>query len=262
MGRNFGIKYVRRLANRRFREREGRFLAEGVRFVEEALRSGWTVEMVIYCPLLTSSERGCALLREAREAGVTLQEVPDSLLVELADTETPQGVIAVIRRPVVDLAAAIESGKNSFLVLVDGVRDPGNLGTIIRAADAFGAGGVVLLKGTVDLYNPKTLRSTMGSLFHLPVVMAERAEAIDRLIKAGFRLIVGVPGGIVPLYDADLDGQVVLVVGNEASGAGTDVLELADGVVTIPMPGRAESLNVAVAAGIMMYELVRRRTGR
>ncbi len=253
------IKYLRRLTRRRWREKEGHFILEGVRLVEEALCSGWPVKMLVYTP--SASERAGALLESARERGIQLLPVEEGLLGELADTETPQGVLAVVEKPGCTLEETLAAGP-SLLLVVDGVQDPGNLGTIIRSADAAGAGAVILFPGTVDLYNPKTIRATMGSLFHLPVIAVREGEGVlARLRAAGFMLVAGVPAGGIPLPVVDMTGPVVLAVGNEARGLSPWLLERADLLATIPMPGRAESLNVAAAASIMLYEAVRQRMG-
>ncbi|MBE3586708.1 MAG: RNA methyltransferase [Thermoanaerobacter sp.] len=251
------IKYLRRLARRRQREKEGHFLLEGVRLIEEALLSGWPVKMLVYTPPL--GERAGALLELAGERGAQLMPVDEGLFCELADTQTPQGVLAVVQSPGYTPEGLLAGGA-SLLLLVDGVQDPGNLGTMIRSASAAGAGGVLLLPGTVDLYNPKTIRATMGSLFHLPVLgVREGEELVARLKAAGFLLVAGVPAGGVPLPAVDMTGPTVLAVGNEARGISPWLLQYADIQATIPMPGRAESLNVAMAASIMLYEVVRQR---
>ncbi|AEG14255.1 RNA methyltransferase, TrmH family, group 3 [Desulfofundulus kuznetsovii DSM 6115] len=253
------IKYLRRLARRRQREKEGHFLLEGVRLVEEALYTGWPVKMLVYTP--SAGERAGALLELARERGIQILVVEEGLLNELADTETPQGVLAVVERPRYTLEEILAPGP-SLLLLVDGVQDPGNLGTMIRSADAAGAGGVILFPGTVDLYNPKTIRATMGSLFHLPVVtVREREGALTRLNAAGLMLVAGVPAGGMPLPAVALTRPLALAVGNEARGLSPELLARADLLATVPMPGRAESLNVAAAASIMLYEVVRQRMG-
>lgn len=255
------IKYIRRLSQRNFRQKERKFLVEGVRLVKEALHSPWRTECFVYTPQVIQSRRGAGLLEVAMSKGVEVFQVPDSIMAELADTETPQGVLAVLWQPDYTLSDVLPPGQPPLVVVVDGVQDPGNLGTIIRSADAAGAGGVVLLKGTVDLYNPKTLRSTMGSLFHLPVVTAEDATgALGYLASVGVTLVVGNPVGGEPISHVDLKVPVGFVVGNEGAGPRVSVYEYKHRKVTIPMPGRAESLNVAMATSIMLYEAVRQRT--
>ncbi|MCL6634902.1 MAG: RNA methyltransferase [Peptococcaceae bacterium] len=233
------VKYLRRLGSRRFREREGAFLVEGVRFVEEALASGWPVEMLVYCPGFMRGRRGQELLEGA--AGAEVVEVEESLFKELAGTDTPQGILAVVRRRRAALEDLQFDRGPALLVLVDGVQDPGNLGTIVRAADAAGAGGVLLLKGTADIYNPKALRATMGSLFHLPVVQGlAPAQVLACLAGRGVRTVAGHPRGEKLVYESDLTVPCALVVGSEAGGVSGEVLKGVSELVRIPMPGRAE----------------------
>lgn len=254
------IKYIRKLAQRNFRQKERKLVVEGIRLVEEALTSHWHTETFVYTEEGVQGERGEKLLKLAVQRKADIFQVPQSIMKELSDTETPQGVLAVLWQPELALADVLPSGRQPLVVVVDGVQDPGNLGTIIRSADAAGAGGVILLKGTVDLYNPKTLRSTMGSLFHLPIVPVEDVEkALKYLTSVGLTLVVGEPVGGVPLFSTDLTIPVGLVVGNEGAGPRPEVFQYRHRKVTIPMPGRAESFNVAMASAILLYEVVRQR---
>ena len=254
------VKYLRRLAGRRFRDQEGKFLVEGVRFVEEALNSTWPIEMLAYSPRITEDGRGERLLTSASNRGVTLLEVEDQLFKELSGTETPQGILAVVQQRNNTLEALAADIEPALLVLVDGVRDPGNLGGIIRSADAAGAGGVILLKGTADIYNPKTLRSTMGSLFHLPVIQGCAAEVVMAYLEErGIKAVAGEPRAAMAVYECDLSVPCALAVGGEAAGASQILLDRVSELVRIPMPGRAESLNVAISASILLYEAVRQR---
>ncbi|MBM7854780.1 TrmH family RNA methyltransferase [Desulfohalotomaculum tongense] len=254
------VKYLRKLSRRQFRQKENKFIIEGIRFVEELLDSGWPVEALFYSPKLHANARGGALIARAEREKIAAWQVADKLLAELADTENPQGVLALVNMPRYRLEDVVPQTQPALVVLVDGVQDPGNLGTIIRTADAAAATGVILLKGTVDLYNPKTLRSTMGSLFHLPVLAAENAvDTVNWLRSKGLKLVVGQPQGGAAIDKVDLTAGIVLVVGSEARGPSPGTISLADTITTIPMPGRAESLNAAVACAIMLYETVRQR---
>lgn len=253
------LKYIRRLAVKGFGEKEGKFLAEGSLLVEEALLSRWPLELLVYTGEWRESPSGRKILELARKAAVPGLEVAGEIFAKLAATQTPQGVLAVARRQEEDFSALIKK-KPALLVLVDGVQDPGNLGTIIRSADAAAADGVLLTKGTVDLYNPKTVRGTMGSLFHLPVLtVAQARAALKEMAGAGLQLVAGDPSAETLLFACDFTRPTVLAVGNEARGCSPEILRLADRVVRIPMPGRAGSLNVAAAAAVMLYEVVRQR---
>jgi len=173
---NKWVKYVKKLSRRRFRDREGKFILEGVRAVEEGLKAAEVIEIIMVSPRVIASARGQRLIGDAEKAGIMTVEVADNVMADLSDTETPQGVLAVARRRDEVLAEILDSSP-SLLVLVDGVQDPGNLGTIVRTAAGAGAQGLILLPGTVDLYNPKTLRSSMGNIFQLSIIdKGERGE--------------------------------------------------------------------------------------
>lgn len=262
------VSYVQKLKKRKFRDQEGKFVIEGVRFVEEALASGWPVLGVAYCAEVLNNPRGARLVRESVARGARAVLVAGNVMSAMASTESPQGILALCGVSPLDLEGIPGKGPNagsgnSILVVVDGVGDPGNLGTIVRSADAFGAGGVVITRGTVDLYNDKTLRSTMGSVFHLPVVQNVSPPDLRAYLKGrGMDLLMGVPEGGLPPDRIDLERPLALVVGGEAAGPSGEILSLPHTAVTIPMPGRAESLNAAVAASILIYEIARRRAGR
>ena len=256
-------KYLKRLKKRRFRDKEKVFLVEGVRAVEEALASGWRVERVICCPPLLKGERARALVERAAREGI-LTQAGEKEFMEVAGTVTPQGVLALVRQKDFTLADIGSAPHPALLVVVDGVQDPGNLGTIIRTADAAGAGGVLILKGAADAFNPKTTRATMGSIFHIPVVQGlAPGEVVEFLAGLRVKIVAGVPEGGVGLWECDFRGPCAVAVGSEASGLSADIMSGAAVTVTVPMPGRAESLNAAVSAAIILYEAVRqRRTGR
>jgi TrmH family RNA methyltransferase len=260
------IKYLVKLKKRKFRESEGKFLIEGTRFVEEALKSGWPVECVIYSGDGIKSGRGADILAQAGRLDIRVLPVAGKLMGEISSTETPQGILALCRMPCRRLEEILAGApgrggrQNLLLVVADGVGDPGNLGTIVRSADAFGAHGAILTAGTVDLFNGKALRSTMGSIFHMPVVAGLAPGDIYRgLTQNGVKLMVGVPAGGVPVSRLNLSGPLALVVGSEAGGPSRELLALPHDRATIPMPGGAESLNAAVAASIMLYEAARQR---
>ncbi|MFX4261365.1 TrmH family RNA methyltransferase [Pelotomaculum propionicicum] len=253
------IKYVRRLANHRFRDKEKKFLVEGIRFVEEILDSEWPVEMVVYNKKIMENSRAKNIIATASARKAYLYEVEDGVFGELAETSTPQGIIAVAPQRW-NSPEDLKIDEPALLVLVDGVQDPGNLGAIVRSADAAGAGGVVLLKGTADIYNPKALRATMGSIFHLPVIQGPAAdEVIPYLSRRGIKIVAGDPRASKALFEIDFKVSCAIAVGGEAGGIGGLIKESVDELARIPMPGQAESLNVAISAGIMLYEALRQR---
>lgn len=252
------IKHLRNLATRRGREKCGEFLIEGLRFVEEALSSA-RVRSVIYADRILQHERGRRLIEVAKCLGINLVPVKDQLLALLADTETPQGVLAVVEQFHWTWDDVLGRTSIPFLLIIDQLRDPGNLGTIIRTAEAAGVSGVVVLKGTVDLYNAKVLRATMGSIFRLPVLTEVEPAQICWLREQGIKLVVS-DLETEHLYDqADYTQPLAIVVGNEAHGCQSELCQIADQIVKIPLAGQVESLNVGVATGILLYEVARQR---
>jgi TrmH family RNA methyltransferase len=255
------VKYIQKLDRRKFREKEKRFCLEGSLMIEEALLFRWPMELLAYTRKWSIGRAGRDILRLASEMNLKRIEIKEDIFQSISTTQTPQGVLAVARFPENNLEELL-TRKPSLLVLVNSVRDPGNLGAIIRGADAAAADGLLLTKKTVDLYNPKTLRATMGSIFHLPVVTSlETDDLPSRLGSAGLRIVVGDPSARDILSSCDFTLPTVLAVGNEARGCSETLLRKADQIVRIPMPGRAESLNVAQAASIMLYEVIRQRYG-
>jgi RNA methyltransferase, TrmH family len=234
------------LSRRSVRTERRLFLADGPKAVAAALEAGCVEELFA---------RPGAQLPD-RPAEVRSTAVDDRALASLSDSVTPAGVVALCRFvdvPVADVVA----GARLVAVCAD-VRDPGNAGTVIRCADAAGADGVVLAGSSVDAYNPKTVRATVGSLFHLPLAIEPSAEAAVRAAKAAGLTVLAADGaGEVGLYDAPLAGPTAWLFGNEAWGLPAELAALADHRVAIPVHGRAESLNLSTAAALCLYESAR-----
>ena len=249
------VKAAADLKQKKYRLERQLFLAEGLRTVEEAIGSE-SVEQIFYTAI--EDERTRRVLETAAEKDVALYCVSESVMKKISDTDSPQGIVAVCKMQSVKLESLFATGN--MLLVLDRVADPGNVGTMLRTADAAGIGGIVLLKGCVDIYAPKTVRSTMGSLFHVPVFAgADEAQFVKAAKRAGYELLVTSLEGADNLYKADLRGRLAFVMGNEANGVTETLLAEADKRVYIPMAGRAESLNVAMAAGIVMFEALRRK---
>lgn len=249
------VKAAAELKQKKYRQQQGLFLAEGLRTVEEAVRYG-AVQSIFYTAI--EDDRTRAVLEEAAAKQIKLVCVSDKVLKKIADTEKPQGIIAVCEMRSKRLDEFLASGK--MLLVLDRVTDPGNIGTMLRTADAAGVGGLLLLQGCADIYAPKTVRASMGSLFHLPVLSGLSEELLVQAArKAGYELLVTCLDGADNLYKADLQGRLAFVMGNEANGVSPALLAAADKRVFIPMQGRAESLNVAMAAGIVMFEALRQK---
>ncbi|MGH3411679.1 MAG: TrmH family RNA methyltransferase [Marmoricola sp.] len=249
------VKAARKLGRRSVRADHRLFLAEGVKALTEALQvPGCTVE-VFATP---EASTAYAAVRDAvQRAGVPWHPVSDDAAAALSGTVTPQGLVAVCRFLDVPLDTVVRGGGRTLVVCAD-VRDPGNAGAVLRCADAVGATGVVLAGHSVDAYNPKTVRASAGSLFHLPVAVAEDAEAAVATVRAaGFTVLAADGAGEVDLFDAAesglLDGRVAWLFGNEAWGLPDGLARLADRRVAIPILGRAESLNLSTAAAVCLY---------
>jgi RNA methyltransferase, TrmH family len=251
---------IRDLHRRRGRERRGLALAEGVRLVEEALAGGIAIRGAAVSPALESTTRGKTLKASLAERSIRTEDLADTELEALADTEHPQGVVAIIE-PKRWTLEEVRLTPGSTLLALDGVQDPGNVGTMIRTALGFGAAGVVALKGTADLTNPKVIRSAMGASFRLPAVAATPEEflAWGRLQRAEI-WVADVNGEAFDrLPPRDHRAPVALVLGNEGAGVSPSLDSAADRRIAVPLSGAVESLNVAVAAGILLYELTRGR---
>lgn len=236
------------------REKHAAFAVDGIRVVEELLAAGLDLKFAVVSPTLEDSARGRTLL-ENLGARTAVRTVTDRELRELAETETPQGVIAVARIPSAELDA-VKPAAGALALVLDAVQDPGNLGTLIRTADAFAAACVIALPGTVDYWNSKVVRAAAGSAFRVPLVSAKDDQAWRWLADHGFA-ICGADMDGTDVRELGLNGRIALVAGNEGSGLRRETRSRVTRTVAIPMPGRAESLNVAVATGILLYELNR-----
>lgn len=252
-GQNPKLKLIRALLGRPKERREaGAFVAEGVRLVEEAVISNWQFQFVLFSDGL--SERGNELVKtlKARHVEVEVEEVSADLMQAISETETSQSILAVLN----DSRIPIPESPN-FILIPDQIRDPGNLGTLLRTAAAAGVQAVLLPPETTDAFAPKVVRSGMGAHFRLPIYAMTWDEICERTKE-------------LPVYLADMDGQscwetdlrqpLALIVGGESEGASEDARKLANQKISIPMSGKMESLNAGVAGGILMFEVVRQRT--
>jgi len=250
------IQHVRALlAKRQERENAQAFVVEGVRLVEEALQSRWQPQLVLYTSQL--SPRGKTLVEKAACHGVEVEEVLSGVMESISDTETSQGLMAVF-----SIQAIPFPRQPNFLLILDNLRDPGNLGTLLRSAEAAGVQAVILPPGTVDAFSPKVVRSAMGAHFRLPIhtlTWQEIKAFCHGTQSSSLKILVaeGVRG--IPYWKFDLHQPLALVIGGEAQGASDQALEYADDLITIPMPGSSESLNAAVAGSILLFEVVRQR---
>jgi TrmH family RNA methyltransferase len=260
---NPSFKLLRSLRLRKHREHEGLYLVEGIRLVEEALTTGAPVETLVYAPELLVSERARGIVE--RTGADRRLAISADLFTSLSDREEPQGIAAVLRieeRPL----SILPPGPEMMVIVAYQLSDPGNLGTIIRTADAAGATGVAVVTPSVDLYDPQTVRATMGSLFALPVAYPVGEADLDRWV-AGVRasgiplVLVGSSAhGTRDHFAVDYRQPLALLLGSERNGLPDDVRRRADLLVRLPMVGRATSLNVSAAAAALIYEIVRQRS--
>ncbi|HEY8618639.1 MAG TPA: RNA methyltransferase [Dermatophilaceae bacterium] len=246
------VRSVRALARRAVRQREGLFLAEGPQTVGEVVAHRPDAVKDLYVDAQAVG-RHTAVLETAQTAGLDIREVSPEVLSAMCDTLAPQGIIAVCRPIDVDLDVALEL-RPRLLVILTNIRDPGNAGTVIRSADAAGADAVLLSDSSVDIYNPKVVRSTVGSMFHLPIVTGVPIpELLDRVRGSGLALLAADGSGQSLLGDIDLAEPHAWVMGNEAWGLESDLRDACDALVRVPIYGKAESLNLAMAATICLY---------
>ena len=233
---------------------------EGPKLLEEALRAGLRVKTIF---VAQGPDRALERLLDKLQVGrdVEVLELPKKLLDPALATETPQSIAALIEPPNWSWKDVLEADRNRapLILVLAGIQDPGNLGTILRSAEAFGATGVVSLPGTVNAWNPKAVRASAGSVFRVPVLAASVQECIERLREARVKVLATTARGTKPADLAELNGPVALVIGNEGSGVPDGIVREADGAIAIPCPGPVESLNAAVAASVLLYEVSRQR---
>lgn len=253
------IKEIKSLHDKKGRRNLGAFLLEGTRLIEDALGSGASIRCFVVAD--TFAEKSPKLLEKAAGKASRVYALPDELFARVSETQTPQGIMAVVDIPHYGMEAVLLG--HSRIMVLENLQDPGNLGTIIRSADACGFDGIILSRDSVDPYNPKVVRSTMGSLFRVPVVIPDNLyEALRSLQSKGIRVMAAHPRDAVPCWEADLRENLALAIGNEGNGLTETLLSMADCRIMIPMEGRAESLNASSAASILLYESMRQRAIR
>ncbi len=238
--KNQQIKNWAKLKQKKYRKEQGCFIVEGEHLVEEALKSEWEVEMIV---VESTFEPSIDL------TNYQVETVSDHVFAHLAQTKSPQGILAIVK-----IKSTHDYEKNRLLLL-DAVQDPGNLGTMIRTADAAGFDAIILGDGTVDLYNDKVIRASQGSIFHIPIIESSLEAAIFNLQADGVTVFASTLERAVPVQTIEWPKQAGLIVGNEGSGVNQTFIEKADQLVHIPIYGKAESLNVSIAAAIMMYQM-------
>ncbi|MFA5524192.1 MAG: RNA methyltransferase [Tissierellales bacterium] len=256
---NFIIKEVKALHRKKERWTKKSFFVEGIRAVKDCIDSNANISSLVYSDMLSSINGGKELFNELDLGKYKTNYISDKLFAEISDTEKPQGILAVVHYDLKKIDDIVRKNEN-FIILLDRVQDPGNMGTIIRTADAFGSNGIIVTEGCVDIFNPKTIRATMGSIFHIPIVHYKNAnEAIKDLRARDITVISTSLDAKAYSFDVDFKRDFALVIGNEASGVSDEVIDDSDMLIKIPMPGKSESLNAAIASSVIMYEVLRQR---
>ena len=235
---------------------DGYCAIEGVRIIEEAVRSGLKFRAVFF---RESSENRAERLLPQLAAHVETLLLPDKLFASAVPSETPQGVAALVKCKTFSVDDVLAKSQAGPLVAIAGVQDPGNLGTILRSAEAFGAGGALLGEGTASVFNSKVIRASAGSVFRLPIAKAKLGDTIAQLKSRGLRLVATSSHKSKPLGEVDLSGPLAIFIGSEGAGVPRDLIAKMDEVVAIPHSSTVESLNAGVAASIVLYEVARQK---
>lgn len=247
---NANVKHAVALKQKKYRDEQGLLVIEGIKMLKEAHTAGLMVKRVFV--LESVYEENAELLTSLCD---DIYTVNDAVLEKLSDWKTPQGVVAVVQKPQADMEQVLNAAS-SFVILLDGVADPGNIGTIIRTSEAAGVSAVITTAGTADCFQPKALRASMGSVFRIPVFENfEKCDIIYKMRSHGFSLVATSLNGADISPDFGVAAKTAAVFGNEGAGISREFIENADSLVRIPMAGEVESLNVAVSAGIIMYML-------
>jgi TrmH family RNA methyltransferase len=252
------VRYFASLKEKKNRRTSGKFIIEGIHLVREALNAD-LIDKAIYSESIHKTLEGKNLLGKLISSGLPVEEASEKVIRDLSDVETPQGIIASVKPKNSDLGSLFDR-PDPMIVAACGIQDPGNLGTIIRTADAVGCSGIILTAGTVDPYNEKVIRASSGSIFHLNIVKIDDIiDMVSALKRRAVRIISTFVGAEKEYFSADLTGPIALIIGSESKGLTAEVERVSDEAVSIPMLGQAESLNAAVSGAVILYEALRQR---
>lgn len=247
------IKEIKGLFKKKDRWTNKLYIIEGVKLIDEAINNDVIIKNIIYTDKLIKTKDGLECFNRLDRLG-KLINVPENIFNEINDTENSQGILATAGFSVRSLAE-INNEPNNFLLFLNGIQDPGNMGTIIRSADAFKVNGIIMGEGCVDPYNSKVVRATMGSIFRVPLYFInDDMETLLELRENKYKIYATSLEGSIPNYDITYNDKFVIIIGNESNGVDNDIIRMSDKLIKIPMPGFAESLNAGVAASIIMYE--------
>ena len=251
---NDNIKKIKKLKEKKYRKQEGKYIIEGSKLIEEAIKENAKIEQIIVCEDCITEATNSNLLYEIAKYDCIY--VSEKVFKTLTDVSTPQGMLAVIKKK--DNKKEVNYNED-MIVILDGVQDPGNMGTILRTIDSAGLSQVIVTKEVVDAYSPKVVRSTMGAIFRVNIIETEdKLKMIKEIKKHKFNVAATSLEASKSIYDVEFN-KIAIVIGNEANGVSQEVLDLADTKMIIPMPGRTESLNASVATGIVVFEAIKCR---
>jgi TrmH family RNA methyltransferase len=251
------LRYLQRLTQKKYREEEEKFLIEGPLLIQEALESDWEVSEILLTDEFLRKEAASNIIKSAERKNVAIRKLSEKDLKKLSDTVTSQGIIGVVERRRVTLNEFWRTSQGqSIVVALDDISDPGNVGTILRTCDWFNIQGMLLSKNAVELFSPKVVRASMGAIFHLPIIEGvDLPEVLQTAKQYGFKVIVTSLDRGKQLQSVTFPEKSIVILGNEAHGVSTAVLSEADELLTIPRFGKAESLNVAIACGVILSSI-------
>lgn len=254
------IKLAASLKQKKYRDETGVFSVEGIRLVEEAIQADWEITACLVTKKALEQSRVQKIMTQLQERHCRLAELSETLYAKITDTDQAQGIMAIVKKKEYLFKNWVTGDRQPLIAVLDNVQDPGNVGALIRTADAAGCTAVIMTPGSADLFSPKTVRATMGSLFHLPVLSkVSTAELVTHLNQFQIQLIATALTSAKPYYEVDLTGPTAIVFGNEGNGVSDALLHQAASRLFIPLYGKAESLNVAAAAAVIFYEIARQR---
>lgn len=264
------VKAYAALKDKKYREKTGLYLVEGIRFVTEYIEAGAELEAVLFDSFGTHPDQILAIVDACSEQGIRTYELTGQVLAHVVDTEHSQGIVAAVRKKGFDATSVLPLHPDmssvmscqDVVVIADGIRDPGNLGTMIRSADAVGSRAIIITPGTTDPYQPKVVRAAAGSLARVPLLSMDRETILEELHAFGYRIMSMEAHHGASVYETDLCGPLAIVIGGEAAGISDVLQQSSDLAVSLPMPGSSESLNAGVASSVILYEALRQRLAK
>lgn len=251
---NERVKYTKSLLKSKNRQKESKFIIEGYRILTLAIECNADLDYLFINEAFENKEEHKNFLKVLEEKNIKIFKTTNKIFNELIDTENTQGILGVVRFKEKKIEHNIKN-EDKFVLILDRIQDPGNMGTIIRTADAAGVDAIIALKGCVDIYNPKVIRSTMGSIFDMNIIHCTQEECLRELKSKDFNIVSSYLNTDNYYHETDYGKKVALVIGNEANGVNDELIDESDILVKIPIYGNAESLNAAISSAILMYEI-------